>query len=339
MKVIKFLFILFCGYTCWSQDVHFSQYYQSPLYLNPGFTGAAEYQRLIANHRLQWPGLPDAFSTYAFSYDAYLQQLRSGLGISFTSDKLGSAGWTTTAANILYAYKIKLSRDLVFSPGLSFGYGTNGIDRSKVELGDQLQYGGQSLDPILNQLTTQHYFDFGSGFIVYSKQIWMGASLSHLNRPNISVLKDESRLPIKTTIHGGIKLPLTSMLSQKPIYLTPSFIYRTQGRSFSQFNLGTNFHVDPISIGLWYSGTPFKHATENIMDQDAVVLFIGLYLKKLTIGYSHDFTISSLNGNADGAHELSITYAFSTRRNQRTKNKYKLIPCPSFMDKGGFQNY
>ena len=52
-----------------AQDPQFSQYYQSPLYLNPGFTGITPQQRATFNHRIQWPNLPQAFSTFAASYD------------------------------------------------------------------------------------------------------------------------------------------------------------------------------------------------------------------------------------------------------------------------------
>lgn len=64
-----------------AQDPQFSQYYQAPLYLNPGFTGITPQQRLAINHRIQWPNLPQAFSTYSFSYDIFVDELKSGFGI------------------------------------------------------------------------------------------------------------------------------------------------------------------------------------------------------------------------------------------------------------------
>src|ERR1700675_756739 len=105
-----------------AQDPQFSQYYQAPLYLNPGFTGITQQQRAVVNNRIQWPNLPQAFTTYAFSYDIFVDELRSGCGLLVTTDKMGTASWRTTTANLLYSYKIKLSDKFVFSPGLSFGY-------------------------------------------------------------------------------------------------------------------------------------------------------------------------------------------------------------------------
>src|SRR5690349_16909272 len=101
----------------WGQDPQFSQYYQVPLYLNPGFAGITPQQRIAVNHRIQWPGMPKAFSTYALSYDIFVNELRSGFGVLMTTDKMGSAGWRTTTLNLLYSYKVKLTEKIVFSPG------------------------------------------------------------------------------------------------------------------------------------------------------------------------------------------------------------------------------
>lgn len=342
MKKLLPLFILMIGGFCaQAQDPQFSQYYQAPLYLNPGFTGITPQQRLVLNHRIQWPSLPQAFSTYAASYDIFINELRSGFGFLFTTDKMGSAGWRTTTASLLYSYKVKLTENIVFSPGLSFGYGTNGLDRSKLRLGDGLEYDGISLDPELNKLGRQSYFDFGSGFLIYSKSLWIGASFMHMNRPNLSVLNDVSRLGMKTAVHGGVRLSLSGSLKTRArvSYLTPSFIYRMQGNTFTQLDLGLNYHIDPISVGVWYRGKPFQKSVINSVTQDAFILYLGLYFKNLTIGYSYDFTVSELQTASGGAHEISIVYEFNTRSTRKDiKKKYRLIPCPTFNSKEGFWN-
>jgi type IX secretion system PorP/SprF family membrane protein len=338
--------IILLGLTCLctiaspAQDPQFSQYYSAPLYLNPGFTGITEQQRAVVNHRIQWPNLPQAFSTYAASYDIFVNELRSGFGVLFTTDKMGSAGWTTTTLGFLYSYKVKISEKIVFSPGLSFGYGSNGLDRSKLRMGDGLEYNGISLDPDINKLGRQSYFDFGSGFLFYSKNLWLGASFAHMNEPNLSVLNDESRLPMKTAIHAGARINLSgSGLRQgmRQSYLTPSFIYRMQGKSFSQMDLGVNYHVDPVSIGIWYRGKPFQTTVINSVAQDALILQMGMYFKYFTIGYSYDFTISEMQTASGGAHEVSLIVEFASKPVRRNvKKKYKLIPCPTFNNKPSF---
>jgi type IX secretion system PorP/SprF family membrane protein len=340
-KFLPLIMLILAGFGSAAQDPQFSQYYQAPLYLNPGFTGITPQQRLVLNHRVQWPNLPQAFSTYAVSYDIFVNELRSGFGFLFTTDKMGSAGWRTTTASLLYSYKVKLTEKIVFSPGLSFGYGTNGLDRSKLVMGDGLEYDGLSLDPELNKLGRQSYFDFGSGFLLYSKSLWLGASFMHMNRPNLSVLNDVSRLGMKTAIHGGIRISLSNSLRTraKASYLTPSVIYRMQGKTFTQMDMGVNYHIDPISVGVWYRGKLFQKSVINSVTQDALILYLGLYFKNLTIGYSYDFTISELQTASGGAHEISIVYEFNTRSTRKDiKKKYRLIPCPTFNSKEGFWN-
>jgi type IX secretion system PorP/SprF family membrane protein len=163
-----------------------------------------------------------------------------------------------------------------------------------------------------------------------------------MNRPNLSVLGEESRLPMKTAIHGGVRLSLSPEGPRAPVrssYLTPSFIYRMQGDVFSQLDVGLNYHVDPVSIGVWYRGKPFQKNVINLVEQDALILFMGLYLKNLTIGYSYDFTISEMQTASGGAHEISLIYEFVAKNvSRKAKKKGGIIPCPSFNSKPGFWN-
>jgi type IX secretion system PorP/SprF family membrane protein len=161
-----------------------------------------------------------------------------------------------------------------------------------------------------------------------------------MNRPNLSVLNEVSRLDMKTSIHAGIRLSLNGGLRNhaRTSYLTPSFIYRTQGKTFTQLDLGVNYHIDPISVGVWYRGKPFQRTVINSVQQDALILYLGLYFKNLTIGYSYDFTVSNLQTSSGGAHEVSIVYEFNSKSKKDVKKKYRLIPCPTFNSKEGFWN-
>jgi len=323
-----------------AQDPQFSQYYQSPLYLNPGFTGITNQQRATFIHRIQWPNLPQAFTTFAASYDIWVDEIRSGFGIIATTDKMGSAGWRTTTVGLNYSYKIRLSEKLVLSPGLNFGYGINGLDRNKIQFGDGLEFNGATLDPAFQRLGNTQYFDFGSGFVLYNKDLFFGVALSHMNNPNLSILSTETRLPMKTVIHGGGRITLSSGIRSvaRPSYLTPSFIYRVQGL-ISQMDVGVNYHIEPVSLGVWYRGKPWETTIVNSIQQDAFIFTIGLHLKNLTVGYSYDFNTSGLASASGGAHEISLVYEFEAKPlNRGVKRKNRLLPCPSFNSKAGFWN-
>ncbi len=128
-------------------------------------------------------------------------------------------------------------------------------------------------------------------------------------------------------------------------YLTPSFVYRRQGDSFSQLDIGLQYHIDPIGIGVWYRGVPFPRpfqlldTEETSVQQDALIFILSLQFNGFQVGYSYDFTISDLETRAGGAHEISLIYEFTTKPLRRgVKRKNKLIPCPTFNRKEGFWN-
>ena len=337
MQMMRTCLIIFLGLLVsevHAQDPQFSQYYNAPLYLNPGFTGSTPHHRFVFNHRNQWPGLPQSFSTFAASYDVYVDELSSGFGVLATTDRMGSAGWRTTNIGLLYSFKVRLTDNLVFSPGLNFGYGVNGLDRTKLVLGDGLEFDGISLDPELARIMNKSYFDFSSGFVLYSRKTWIGASFSHLNRPNLSIINEVSRLPMKTTIQAGTRITLGEGPTAGPnlSYLTPSFIFRMQG-PFTQFDIGMNYHIDPIAVGFWYRGKLYEKNLIGNLSQDAIVFQFGFMFENMQIGYSYDFTVSELETASGGAHEIAMIFEFSTKSRRSPKKKGKLIPCPTFYEK------
>ncbi len=330
----KLVGLCFISFACLAQDPHFSQYYAAPLYLNPGFAGATENHRFIANMRLQWPSLPRAFNTYAFSYDYNLEDIRSGLGILLNADQAGSAGQTTTQGGLLYSYKLQLNQKIVFSPGLYFGVGSRGLDINKAIFGDQLGRNGGTDDPASRALRTSQWIDIATGIVIYSKKYWLGISGWHLNQPNQSLLTVESRLPAKFSIHGGTRIPLYRGIREKDVIssLAPSFVYQQQG-NFSQLDVGVHFLYEPITCGLWFRGAPiFKTDFNEEFSRDAIVFVFGVHWLDIDFGYSFDFTISRLSVASGGAHELSLQYNLKLPESHRVKKKDKVLPCPAFMN-------
>ena len=143
---------------------------------------------------------------------------------------------------------------------------------------------------------------------------------------------------MKTTIHGGLRIELMNGLrsSSRASYLTPSFIYMSQG-GISQMSIGVNYHIDPIFIGVWYRGKPWESTVSGSVQQDAMVFQMGMYLDRMTVGYSYDFSTSGLSNASGGAHEISIMYEFNVKPIQRgVKKRNRLIPCPTGGRQEGF---
>lgn len=335
MKRLLSLMLICFAVTVFGQDPEFSQYYAAPLYLNPAFTGTTNDHRFIANYRNQWPNIARGYVTTALSYDYNMYQYNSGVGFLVNMDQAGTAGMKSSQFNFLYSYRVVVADKWVIATGMSFGYAFRTIDYNKLVFGDQLQFDSKaqvpSDDPALYNLGMSNYFDFNSGILAYNRTFWIGFSASHLNQPNRSLLNQEAKLPIKTTIHGGIRIPLYRglMKQSQKAELMPSFVYKRQG-GFDQLDVGAYFLYEPIVFGLWYRGIPIQQEVNDNLSQDAVVVILGFQLPKMEISYSYDFTVSNLGSISGGTHELALKYKMEIVRSAKVKKREKLIPCPTF---------
>ena len=327
--------VLFFSTLAQAQDPEFSQYYAAPLYLNPAFAGTSVDHRFIANYRNQWPNISQAFETYAFSYDYNLDQYNSGLGFLIMADKAGSANLKSTQFNFQYAYKVKLSEKLILSSGLNFGIGSRSIDFNKLIFYQQLDFAQNSDNvpppPSNLNIEGQTYFDFGAGLLIYSRKVWLGVSTSHLNRPNRSLVDDETEIPIKTSVHGGVRIPLYHGIfkRERTASIAPSFVYKQQG-NFDQLDLGTYFFYEPVVIGLWYRGIPIQQNARDNVSQDAVVVVLGFQLANVELSYSYDVTVSELGPISGGAHEVGLKFKIELATQVKKRKRERFIPCPTF---------
>jgi type IX secretion system PorP/SprF family membrane protein len=324
--------LLIIGFNGKSQDFQFSQYHESPLYLNPAFTGLGKMHRLTLNSRIQWPSLPRAYVTNALAYDYNLDYLSSGFGLMLTRDVAGSGNLGNTNASFLYSYRVAIGKKLVLSTGLQFAYNFTGLNQNGLTLGDQLlDNRGVSFDSELANIQNIQFFDFSGGVLLYSERIWAGIATHHLTQPEMSLIGDSNPLNMKISFHGGIRIPLYRGPKKLDNIssIAPSFVYKRQGIN-DQLDVGFNWHYDPISAGVWYRGVPFGKTdpNENLYDRDALIFKFGLIFPDFQAGYSYDFTISEFGGASGGAHEISIIFDFEAKL--RKKRKKEFIPCPTF---------
>ena len=263
-----------------------------------------------------------------------LGHYNSGIGFMMTNDRAGTAGMSSTQFNFIYSYRVHVANKWVIASGLNFGYAFRTIDLNRLVFADQLQFDvkGQvpSDDPALYNLGMAHYFDFNAGLLAYNKSFWFGFATSHINQPNRTLLNQEAPLPMKTTIHGGVRIPLTNVRrGEHQAVLSPSFVYKNQGR-FDQVDVGAYFLYEPIVLGLWYRGIPIQQNVKDNISQDAVVVILGFQMPKVEVMYSYDFTVSELGSVSGGTHEIALKYKFAINMSAKTKKREKYIPCPTF---------
>lgn len=296
-----------------AQDPIFSQFYLSPLQLNPGLSGLTEDPRFSANYRNQYPGFNNAYRTYALSYDQFFPNLNAGVGGWILTDDAGDGILKTLKAAGIFSYRLRLGDNLFAKTGVEVGIVQSTLNWNQLIFGDQIDdYVGTTSPggiPFPTEETAPDknkviYPDLGFGMIVYGGDLYGGLSVRHLNRPDPDFLSINSnlspRIPMRWIFHAGAAFPLFNGLfgSSAEVSLSPSFIMVKQG-PFQQVNGGIAIDAEMITLGLHYRLSSGR--------SEALIGSLGLRTKQLRIGYSFDYTVSGfpLSG---GTHEIGIVY-------------------------------
>lgn len=327
------------GGVSYGQDPQYSQFYAAPLYLNPAFTGSTQLSRVGMNYRNQWPSIDASFVTYAAFADHFFVDVNSGVGIMVQSDRALPVGLRNQGASLFYAYQLPVTPTWTFRAGFEGGYYFRDLDYSKLLFGSQINDSGIQDVPSGEIFSTNwkvNFFDISIGGLLYSGNFWVGFSGSHLNKPNLSLLKEDGgvdHLPIKYSLHAGYRVNLRQGSkpgyfggNSKSIDLYPALNYRVQGE-YMQFDAGAYVEFHPVMAGIWYRGIPIRQVN-NIKDNESIIFSIGFSSNGLNIGYSFDYTLSQLGIESGGAHEVSVSYEFFLGNPRKPPKNVRKIPCP-----------
>lgn len=308
-----------------AQDPHFSQFYANPLYINPALAGSNICPRANIVYRNQWPTL-GAFKTITAAYDQYFEALSGGIGIMVMNDRQ-SETFNSSSASLMYSLRLKLTRTINLNLALSAAIANRSLDWSNLTFGDMIDprygfiYNTQAQRP---ENLSHTFADFGAGALVYGDNWFGGLSFSHLTQPDDGFIS-YNRLPLKTTIHGGMKLNLsrdkrrTNAFFGAPV-ISPNIIYHNQGK-FNDLNYGLYLDWSPFIVGAW-----FRQAI-SFDNADAFIFMVGIQQETFKVGYSYDLTVSSLSNVSGGAHEITLGYQFNCPEKRKV---IKAIDCPSF---------
>ena len=326
----------------WSQDPQFSQFYANPLYLNPALAGGALAPRATINYRNQWPSLSANFVTTSFGADVFLPNYNSGLGVLVTMDSQGLGNLKSTDVAFQYSYQIGINDVTSLRLGIQGGFASRTLDYFGLTFGDQYDNGGlkpgvPTQDPYGQGAPNVFYADFSGGAMVYSDWYWAGVSAHHINRPNQAFSDvSEARLPVKASLQAGLRIPFAGYTFlgdeiDKEKTISPVIMYRKQGK-YDQFDAGLYATIEPLVLGVWYRGIPFKKYAENINNHESLIFLAGFRQDKFSIGYSYDVTISTLGVGSGGAHEISLSYVFEplTPKQKRPRGNKRQLSCPKF---------
>ncbi|MEP0711886.1 type IX secretion system membrane protein PorP/SprF [Algoriphagus sp.] len=331
--LITIILIVF-GFKSFGQDVQYSQFYANPFYLNPALAGSTGLTRVGVNFRNQWPALDQSFLAYTAYGDHFSEKYNSGFGLVVSGARESFTQSRTDEVGLLYSYRLRLGEKRFLHMGVQGSFISRDVLFDQVVLGTQLDIDkgiilGEPGDGFTGD-SRLRAADVNAGLLYYEDKFWFGVSAFHLLKPQISYLEfDSNRLPIKYSLHGGVRFNLAPgnindffNNTDQERSLALAFNYKSQG-AFDQLDIGAEFFFEPLILGFWYRGLPTKY---NLPNNESLIGLIGIELDSgLDFGYSYDYSISKLGQNVSGgAHEVSVRYVFSSQ--DPRKKYYPALP-------------
>ena len=317
-KIIQFIGIIFClvSQSLFSQDLHFSQFYNNATETNPaniGFIPEADF-RCGVSYRNQWSAIM-SLPYRTFSAQADFQILRNkfengwaGAGILLLSDVAGAASLRADKLFAGVAYHQMLGNSSLISAGMNIGWVRKSIDMSALKFPDQ--FDGRFFDASLPTAvafsnTNVQYLDMQTG-IKYAyfpnerSYFNLGYSLSHVNLPKESFFSATAKENIVPFRHAAFFN--ASLKTSDQLIIDPACYFSTQAEALE-----------------WSAGLTLNRNLSEFTDRqllfsffyrnnDALIPGIGFQANGLRFSFSYDVTTSSLRyfNYSNGAGECSI---------------------------------
>ncbi len=345
------LFFIFFGLIrstdVWGQDVHFSQFYNTPTLLNPALTGLFKYDyRVTGIYRSQWKQANATYSTAAISGDMNftinpVTGDKLGVGIFAFNDQIGDGIIKNNTFILSLAYhkildKQKRNR---LSFGLQGGYVQKSIDYSGLTFGNQIvDYQiDQSALSGENGINRISYMNLNAGVAWMYKlspktDLQTGVSVFNVVSPKESFadqatfIGDPNSLKLRPLWYGALEFLWTEKISLHPSVM---YVYQSQAQEIN-------------------AGTAVGYAIKNVGGQrmmimlggwwrvrDAAIFMAGFRYKNYNVAFTYDMTTSDLRQvrntptgrGAIGAYEITLTYMGLFKR--ALPNNHT-IPCGIF---------
>jgi type IX secretion system PorP/SprF family membrane protein len=301
-----------------AQDPNFSQFFASPLTLNPALTGKFDGNyRLALNYRNQWPTINNAYTTATASFDIGIlkdkipENDQFGIGLLAFTDKAGAGALNNNYAGLSLSYHKALDENGYHQLGAGFQgvYTNKRLNTDKLTFEDQLTPFG--FTKVTSEIfdarqVNVSYFDLNAG-VLYNgttngyNNFYLGASMYHINRPKETFQGGSYYLSSRVTLQGGGKIPVGqyNFLHFSANYSMQAKAHNTMIGGAYAMNLNGDVD-DPTNL---YLGSWFRLG-------DAAIPYIGLEFGDIHLGFTYDVNISSLKpgSNGRGGAEISMIY-------------------------------
>jgi len=322
-----------------AQDLHFSQWFNSPLTTNPantGFIPDADY-RLGANYRDQWsPIMSVPYRTMSIWGDAQVFRNRIengwvGLGGVILRDEAGSGTLTSTQAYGSVAYHQMVGFASLISAGFNVGFINKRINTTNLKFPDQFDgkfFDAQLPTSVVIDQPNVTYFDMQLGlnyayFPTNKMYLNAGFSVQHINRARESFFSTDpsgfdSRIPRRYIgfVNASIKVNDQVILNPMGYYTTMASSSEAVLGMNAQYNLSGDGDQQVIG-GLYYRAG------------DAVIPMIGFIYKNIKLTFTYDVTTSSLKHYDGGFGSYEFALTSQGFYNEYNGNRRQSL-CPTF---------
>ncbi len=326
-----------------AQDAHFTQYFASPLTLNPALTGLTQCDvRVAANARSQWGSVssnPYLTGVASFDMAALKGKLNNGdalgVGAMFLYDRSGLGSLTNITAGLSIAYHKALGyeKQHTLSIGIQGVLVQKSIDFTQLKFGDQFNPGSgaaeyQTSEAIGN--ADLNYPDFNAG-LMYSGRItehataYVGFSYYHLTEPTETFLNGSNTINARYTgyLGGSFDLNEKVVLYASALYQSQASAQEIMTGAAVGFVLNPGYDREFSRKTIFYLGGWYRYA-------DALSPYVGFEWSKMKLGVSYDVNVSSFSPatNGNGAYEISLIFngCINEKANKPTYN----FACPKF---------
>ena len=330
--------LIFIQHSLKAQDIHFSQFYASPLSVSPANTGNYDGDlRVMANYRRQWGSFSEPaspFRTISLGVDkVFLLQNNDKVsgGLYIINDKSSPNKLKVNKIYASGAYHKKIGKHNL-GAGLQIGFINKSLntedftfpedwdDNSGEYISDYSDIEGIPADGF-------SYLDFNAGLSWSSKfgsfEPFLALSAFHVNTPKESFLSEDNQLPIRTVIHLGGKYTLKNRIFIVPSIYTMSHAKATDMLIGSNVGLIISEKIAPIRNV--FGGLYFRDGISR--NPDALIVVVGGTFYNVEAGISYDLNVSELHGatNYKGGVEFSLIYIIPS-----TKLTKITIPCERY---------
>lgn len=360
-KTYFFLFILFIIniYYVKGQDVHFSQFYNTPTFYNPANSGVFDGDlRMGMYYKNQWGSMPKGYNTYAFAIDGAfmvrneISYKKNYIGYSayVLNDQAGDLNLSNLETMFAVSYNLEIAGNEIsnhnLAMGINLGFNMRTFSPLNGEWGSQwneiYQIYESSVDPNEYIFTERKYnLDVGFGFTyIYNKDkfrpydklhIEIGLACTHLNVPKFSFFSPndtiQNRIQPRVTAHTLVSFPVL----KQELFIQPVFIFSVQ-QKYYDVSLGANIRYLFKSMGFDNRNKAQYDLGCNLglhyRFLNSVVFLAGLEYCNSIIGNfglncSYDLTTSKLSNKNkfNGGPEIALTYSVAIPSLHKFKHK------------------